>query len=119
MIPGDVEQLEVQLVGLDLGRLVNDEAELAEDARDLALRLDQRMQRTGGKRPSRERDVASLAREPNVQRDLGESRSARGDLGLELLTDGIGERADLGPVLAWKLADAGEKLAQLAFAAEE
>ena len=34
------------------------EAELAEDARDLALRLDQRVQRTRGKQQSRERDVA-------------------------------------------------------------
>ena len=40
----DVEQLEVQLVGLDLGRFVGDEAELAQDARDLALRLDERVQ---------------------------------------------------------------------------
>ena len=40
-------------------------------------------------------DVAGLRAEA-VQRDLSEPRATRGDLGFELLTDGIGERADLG-----------------------
>ena len=41
----DVERLEVELVGLDLRALVDHEAELAEDARDLALRLAEGVQR--------------------------------------------------------------------------
>ena len=53
VVLGNVEQLEVELVGLDLGRLVDHEAELAEDARDLALRLDQRVQRAARQRRGR------------------------------------------------------------------
>ena len=41
MVLGDVQRLEVQLVGLDLGSLEDDEPELAEDARDLLLGLAQ------------------------------------------------------------------------------
>ena len=41
----DVEGLEVERVGLDLGALEDDEAELAEDARDLAFGLADGMQR--------------------------------------------------------------------------
>ena len=44
MVVGDVERLEVELVGLDLGALDDDEPELAEDARDLALGLADRVE---------------------------------------------------------------------------
>src|SRR5918997_2700021 len=70
VIGRNVEQLEIELVGLHLGRLVRHEAELAEYALDLALRLDQRMQRPARQSPSGERDVGSLAREPDVEGDL-------------------------------------------------
>ena len=74
MVARDVEQLEVELVGLDLGRLVGDEAELAEDARDLALRLDERMKRAARECAAGQRDVGLLARQAHVERDLVEPR---------------------------------------------
>ena len=114
----DVEQLEVQLVGLDLGRLEVDEAELAQDARDLALRLDQRVQRAARQRPAGQRDVGSLARQANLDGDLVEAPAARGDGRLELLADWVGHGADLWPVLAGQSADAAEQLAQLTVAAQ-
>ena len=45
-------------------------------------------------------------------------RGASAMVALELLADRVGERADLGPILAGQLADAGKQLAQLTLAAE-
>src|SRR4029453_14248237 len=114
-----VQQLKVQLVRLDLRRFVNDEAELAEYARDLPLGLHQWMERTPRKWPAGERDIAALARQPHLESDVIQPRCARGDGALELIADRIRERAHFGAVLCGELADAGKKLAQLTLATEE
>ena len=77
VVRGDVEQLEVELVGLDLRALEDDEAELAEDARDLALGLEEGMQRAARQRPAGQRDVAPLARPGAPRARLDRARSRR------------------------------------------
>ena len=110
--------LEVQLVGLDLRAVVDHEAELAEDPRDLALGLAHRMQRAAPQRAAGQRDVHRLRRQAHLQRDRLEAASPRGDGRLELLADGVGHGADARPVLRGQRADAAEQRAQLTLAAE-
>jgi hypothetical protein len=99
MVRRNVQQLEVQLVGLDLDRLVGDEAELSEDPNDLALRLDQRMKGAPRQGSAGQRDIGLLAGEPHLERDLVQPGATGADLAFELFADGVCERADLGSIL--------------------
>jgi hypothetical protein len=60
MVRGDVEHLEVGQVVLDLGPLVDHEAELAEDLGDGGDRLRNRVERAAPDRPAGQRDVDLL-----------------------------------------------------------
>ncbi len=77
----DVEHLEVGDVVLDLGALVDDEAELGEDLGDLAGRLDDRVQGAAADRPAGRRDVRRLGgeacRELRAAQASGGPRPAR------------------------------------------
>ena len=119
MVGGDVEGLEVELVGLDLGALDDDEAELAEDARDLALRLADAVERAAPAGAAGQRDVLALGGEAPLEGDRSERVAALGERCLDRLADGVGERADPRPVLRRERADAAQQRAQLALAAED
>ena len=73
----DVERLEVELVGLDLGALHDHEPELAEDARDLALGLADGVEPPGQDAPARQRDVGALGGEPLLEREPIQSLASR------------------------------------------
>ena len=92
VVGGNVERLEVELVGLDLGRLVGHEAELAEDARDLALRLDERMERAA-RAACGPGSVTSLrSRAKRTSRAISSSRARRSAIcRLELLAHRVGQ----------------------------
>src|SRR5947207_517936 len=113
MVLRDVQLLEVELVGLDLGALVDHEAELPEDTRDLLLGLAQRMERAAPDRATRERWIQALGREPDLQLDIAEASAATLDGSLELLSNRVRQGTDARPVLGRQLADAAEQGAQL------
>ena len=96
MVGRDVEGLEVELVALDLRALHDDEAELAEDARDLALGLAQGVERAAPARPPGQADVLSLGDEPPLERLGLEARATGGDRRLDRLANRVGEGARPG-----------------------
>ena len=106
-------------VVLDLGALVDHEPELAEDLRDLAHRLDARVERAAPDRPAGRRDVDRLGRE--ARRELGPAQARRraAEGGLDRRPDGVGDRADLGPVLGGQAADPAQHRGQAALLAED
>jgi hypothetical protein len=77
------------------------------------------MKRAARQRPAGQRDIGSLARQPDVEGDLLQPAAALGNCGLELLSKWVGQTAHARPVLSRELADATEERAQLTLAAEE
>ena len=97
----------------------DDEAEPAEDARDLSLRLGQRVERAARTWPTRQRDVLALVPKATLEVGCVDGLPASGERGFDGLADGIGEGADPGSVLRRERADAAQDLAQLTLAPED
>src|SRR5205807_1916505 len=62
MVARDVQRLEVEVVGLDLGPLADREAEAGEDRDDLVVDAREGMERAAGRAPPRQREIEPLAR---------------------------------------------------------
>jgi hypothetical protein len=118
VVERDVERLEIELVSLDLRRVVSDKAELTENARDLAAGLDQRVERAARQRASGQRDINLLAGEPDFASYRIESRTACCDCSLKLLAYRVCGSTYLRSVFAGKLAYVRQKLPQLAVPAQ-
>ena len=119
MVGRDVEGLEVELVALHLRALHDDEAELAEDARDLAFRLRQGVQRAPPGRAAGHRDVLGLDPQALLQGRRLEAQAALGEGSFHGLADRVGQGADPGPVLRRERPDASQQRPQLSLAAED
>ena len=113
-----VERVEVVVDELDLGALVDLEAQAAEDVLDLAPRRRQQVQvpdRRG--RVAGQRDVGAVAGEPLAQLGGLELGAARGDQPLERLPRLVGRLADLPALLRLEVGDAAQEVRQLGLAA--
>src|SRR5437899_7706108 len=62
MVARDVQRLEVEVVGLDLGPLDDREAEAGEDRDDLVVDAREGVERAAGRAPPRQREIEPLAR---------------------------------------------------------
>src|SRR3989442_6771544 len=66
MVARDVQRLEVEVVGLDLGPLDDREAEAGEDRDDLVVDAREGVERAAGRAPPRQREIDPLARAPGA-----------------------------------------------------
>ncbi len=119
MVGWDVERVEVERVSLDLRAVEHDEAELAEDAGDLARRLGERMQRTAPERAAGQRHVLGFRGQAGLERLCLEADATLGECFLDGAAHGVGERADLGSVLCGQLSDTAEQVLQRSLAAQQ
>jgi hypothetical protein len=115
MPAGDIQRLEVVVVGLDLRGLRDLEAHAAQDLDAFVDGLRDRMQRSDRGRPTRQRDVDALA----LQR-LGELALAHDGLAfrerlLERALDEVGGAADRAAFLGRQPAHASQQVGQGAF----
>ena len=108
MVRRDVQVLEVVLVGLDLGRLVGHEAELAEDPRDLGHRLDARVERAAPDRPPGHGDVDRLGAEARVELGRAEDAAPVGDAASIVALTWLAIAPTFGPIVDGQPADAAQ-----------
>ena len=108
MVRRDVEHLEVREVVLDLRALVDDEAELAEDAGNLVDRRRDRVESAATDRPTGRRDVDRLAPETRLERGSAEQVPTLRKRGLDRLADDIRDRTNPRPIFRRQPSDPPE-----------
>jgi len=99
MVRRDVQQLEVVLVGLDLGPLEDLEAVGVEDLAQVAHEGHHRVEVTDWHRPARRAHVEGLGGRVCVSLRARQLGLARLDGGFQLAPDGVGELPELGAIL--------------------
>ncbi len=100
MVGRDVEGLEVERVALYLRALHDDESELPEDARDLALGLRQGVQRASPEWAAGQRDVVPLGAKALLERRRLKTGPTIGHGSLHGLAYGVGQGSDAWPILS-------------------
>src|SRR3989454_5315761 len=119
MVARDVQRLEVEVVGLDLGPLDDREAEAGEDRDDLVVDAREGVERAAGRAPPRQREIEPLARARGAALRLERPRQTRVQEGLELALGRVRRGADARPLFGREGAERAEELGQDALAAEE
>ena len=107
---GEVERLEVVLVGLDLGPVEHHVAHRGEQVLELARELRDRVQGPALGRRRRQRGIESPPRAALFERRVGQARARLVEQGLDLVLELVGAAAGQGPFRTRQRRDARQQL---------